>query len=482
MSWFAADGYWLGRLVLERGLALIYLLAFLVAVNQFRPLLGERGLLPAPRFLAIASFWEAPSLFHWRYSDALLLLVAWAGVALSLVMLSGLPMQGPEWLPIVLWFALWALYQSIVNIGQIFYGFGWESLLLEAGFLAMFLGSDAVATPWAAVLMFRWLLFRNEFGAGMIKMRGDKCWRDLTCLDYHHETQPMPNPLSRFFHLLPKRLHRLETLGNHVTQLVLPFGLFLPQPVATVCATVMILTQCWLVLSGNFSWLNLITIVIAFAAVDDSVLQHLLPVHHPGLADPPRWFIAWVSAGAVTVLVLSWWPARNLVSRRQHMNASFNPFHLVNTYGAFGSITRVRNEIVIEATEDPAAADESGWVAFEFKGKPGDPKRRPRQFAPYHLRLDWLMWFAAMSSVRQHPWVIDLIARLLEGDRPTQRLLRDVPFEGTPPAAIRARLYRYHFTTRAERRESGDIWRRKLIGEYLPPLRARGDGSIEVVP
>src|SRR5207244_4013740 len=155
------------------------------------------------------------------------------------------------------------------------------SLLVEAGFLAIFLGSDAYAPSALVILLYRWLAFRVEFGAGLIKMRGDRCWRDLTCLDYHHETQPMPNPLSWYFHRLPRALHRIEVLGNHFAQLVVPWFLFAPQPVATVAGLIIVATQSWLVLSGNFAWLNVITIVLAFAAFDDAALGRVLPVARP---------------------------------------------------------------------------------------------------------------------------------------------------------------------------------------------------------
>ncbi|MCO5967606.1 lipase maturation factor family protein [Actinoallomurus soli] len=173
------------------------------------------------------------------------------------------------------------------------------------------------------------------------------------------------------------------------------------------------------------------------------------------------------------VVVLSYWPARNLISRRQRMNASFNPLHLVNSYGAFGSITKVRYEVVIEGTEDPDPGPGSAWREYEFKGKPGDPRRRPPQFAPYHLRLDWLMWFAGLSSLYAEPWIVPLAERLLENDRAILRLLRHNPFPGAPPAVVRARLYRYRFTTWQERRETGRWWDRTLVREYLPPLGLR---------
>jgi hypothetical protein len=467
MDWLQAPDYWLSRWLFERALGAIYVIAFLVARNQFAALLGERGLLPVPRFLQLVTYREYPSLFHWRYSDRLLRAVSWIGVALAALLIAGLPQRGPAWLTILIWFALWALYLSIVNVGQIFYAFGWESLLLEAGFLAIFLGPAWTAPPTAILWLIRWLLFRVEFGAGLIKIRGDDCWRDLTCLYYHHETQPMPNPLSWYFHRLPKPLHKLEVAGNHVGQLAVPFALFAPQPFCGLAGLIFVVHQSWLLLSGNFSWLNVITLTLAFATFSDAQLGFLghAPSH---LAPMPLGFAAIVLAGAAFMLVLSYWPARNLYSRRQLMNYSFNRYHLVNTYGAFRSITRERYEVVIEGSDDPS--DPSAWKEYEFKGKPGDPRRRPRQFAPYHLRLDWLMWFAAMSSPRSHPWIYALIEKLLENDLPTLKLLRHNPFELKPPAYIRASLYRYQFSTWRQRKETGSWWVRHRVGEYLPPL------------
>lgn len=270
MEWFTAPDYWLSRVVVQRGLGVLYLVAFLTAANQFRALIGEHGLLPVPDFLRRVPFRHAPSLFHLRYSDRLFAAVAWGGVALSAAVVAGVTDLVPLWGALLVWAALWLLYLSIVNVGQTWYAFGWESLLLEAGFLAVFLGNDETGPPVLILWLMRWLLFRVEFGAGLIKMRGDACWRDLTCLYYHHETQPMPGPLSWFFHHLPRGVHRAETAANHFAQLVVPVALFTPQPVAGIAACVVIATQLWLVLSGNFAWLNWLTIVLAVAALDGS--------------------------------------------------------------------------------------------------------------------------------------------------------------------------------------------------------------------
>ncbi|MDX3572345.1 lipase maturation factor family protein [Streptomyces sp. ID05-47C] len=471
MEWFTAPDYWLSRTVFQRALACVYLVAFVTAALQFRALLGERGMLPVARFVERVPFRRAPSVFHWRCSDRFFAGCAWAGCAVSAALIAGLDSLLPLWAAMFAWLVPWALYVSIVNVGQTWYGFGWESLLLEAGFLAVFLGNDEVAPPIVVLFLLRWLLFRVEFGAGLIKMRGDPCWRKLTCLDHHHETQPMPGPLSWFFHHLPRPLHRVEVAANHVTQLIVPFLLFTPQPIATAAASLMILTQLWLVLSGNFSWLNWITIVLAVPALE-------LPADPPATPDAPLWYVVVVLAVAAFLLFLSHRPVLNMLSRRQIMNRSFDPLHLVNTYGAFGSVSRVRHEVVIEGTLDEVPRADSDWREYEFKGKPGDPRRWPRQFAPYHLRLDWMMWFAALSPSYAGPWFGALVERLLENDRDTLRLLRRSPFPpGEPPRHIRARLFRYRYTTWRELRETGACWERTYVREYLPPTRLTGSAQ-----
>jgi len=299
-------------------------------------------------------------------------------------------------------------------------------------------------------------------------------------MDYHHETQPMPNPLSWLFHRLPRRLHRFEVLGNFVAQLVLPFGLFLPQPVATIAAVLMIATQLYLVVSGNYAWLNWVTIVVMTAALADPVLAAAARLVDPSfeLAAPsfeaaPAWFTGAVFVLTLVIVVLSWFPVRNLLSPNQAMNASFDPFRLVNTYGAFGSVSRTRDEVIVEGTEAAAIETVTPWREYEFKGKPGDVRRMPAQLAPYHLRLDWLMWFLPLSSRYGERWFVPFLIKLLEGDRPTLALLRSNPFPDRPPRFVRARLYRYRFTTAKERRETGAWWSRTLIGEYMPPVTLR---------
>ncbi|MCS3844527.1 lipase maturation factor family protein [Microbacterium sp. AK031] len=477
MDGFAAVDFGFAREVLQRGIAALYLVAFVSSLNQFRPLLGEHGLLPAPALLQWASTSKArgrmlqPTLFRRiSYTDRRLAVLCWAGIVIAALLVAGVPQMAPPWVPMVCFLLLWFGYMSISSIGQTFYGFGWEMLLLEAGFLAAFLGSRDQPPPTVVIVLLWWLVFRLEFGAGMIKIRGGREWRDLTALTFHHETQPMPGPLSRQAHLLPRWLHKAEVVGNHFAQLVVPFFLFapllslwmpgsVPLLIGAAAGAIVIVTQLWLIFTGNFAWLNWATVVIAFSAIG-------MPANAPGADALPLYWIVITSAVGILYLVVSWPALHNLFARRQLMNASFNRWQIANAYGAFGTVTKERVEIVIEGTldDDPDAAT---WREYEFKGKPGDVRRVPRQFAPYHLRLDWLMWFLPLGRSLDD-WFTVLLARLLQADAPTLALLRVDPFEGQRPRWVRAVSYRYRFATREERRKSGVVWvrdrRREVVG------------------
>lgn len=472
-------GVWITRLLVQRGMAVVYLLAFLAVVHQFKPLLGEHGLLPVQAFVKRVSFREAPTLFCWRYSDRLLDGVAWAGVLVALCAACGLTEAGPLWLSVSAWLLLWILYLSIVNVGQKFYGFGWESMLLEAGFFTAFLGPSKMKPSVLPVLILRWMLFRTEIGAGLIKLRHDPCWRRLTCLFYHYETQPLPNPLSWYFHRLPAGLHRVSALVSHVVQIAVPFALFAPQPVASVAGGLIIVHQLWLIISGNYAWLNWLTVVLGFSAFSDRVLGLALPVSMPAMAPRPLAFDILLYGIGLATVALSIQPIQNLFSPRQAMNLTYNPFHLVNTYGAFGNVGRTRYEIVIEGTSERVVTPHTQWLEYGFKGKPGDPGRMPPQVAPYHLRLDWLIWFLPFSvgvtregiHVWGHQlWFLRFIRKLLAGDRAILRLMGKNPFPAQPPAWVRALFYEYRYTDFQQKRQTGAWWDRTLLGEYLGPV------------
>lgn len=463
--------YWYSRFVFERGLSLVYLIAFIAVVNQFIPLLGERGLLPVPRLTEGVPFRVSPSLFYFRPTDGAFRIAGWLGILLSATALTGIVQHRSALGGAIVWALLWMLYLSFVNVGQTFYGFGWESLLLEVGFFTIFAGASTTSPSLILNWIYRWTLFRLMFGAGLIKLRGDQCWRDLTCLDYYFETQPIPNPLSWYFHWLPRPVLHGGVAFNHFAELIVPFGYFLPQPFAGIAGVITIVFQLTLIVSGNLSWLNWLTIVIAFTTLDHRFFAWLPAI--PSLQPMPVVQRLAIYALAALVAVLSISPVVNMLSPNQVMNTSFNTVHLVNTYGAFGSITRERDEIVIEGSDAAAIDDQAVWREYEFKGKPGDPSRLPPQVAPYHMRLDWLMWFAAMGSAQDEPWFSELIVKLLQGQQDVIGLLARNPFPDHPPKWIRARLYRYTFTTRAEHATTGRWWKRQLVSEYFPAVSLR---------
>ncbi len=470
---------WITRLLVQRGMAAMYLVAFLNVALEFKPLLGERGLLPVPEYTRRLRFWNAPGIFSWKYSDRGLDAVACAGLLLSGCAVLGVTEMGSWWASVAAWLALWALYLSVVNVGQRFYGFGWESMLLEAGFFTAFLGPMRMEPSILPLLILRWMLFRTEVGAGLIKLRHDPCWRNLTCLYYHYETQPLPNPLSWWFHRLPRALHRFAVMVSHVVQVGAPFALFAPQPVAAAAAALIIVHQLWLIVSGNYSWLNWLTAVLGIAGLSDGMLRWAIPLAQPTLLVRPQTLeiVLWVvTAGTV---LLSVQPALNLISREQAMNRNYNPFHLVSSYGAFGRVGRERYEIVLEGTSDRVVTAATEWKEYGFKGKPGDVRRIPPQVAPYHLRLDWLVWFLPFSVVVSssgirvpgHPvWFLRLMKKLLEGDRAVLGLMGKNPFRDAPPARMRALFYQYRFTTGEERRATRAWWSRRLLGVYLEPV------------
>ncbi|XP_067162429.1 lipase maturation factor 1 isoform X3 [Apteryx mantelli] len=325
---------------------------------------------------------------------------------------------------------------------------GWESQLLETGFLGIFLcplwtlSRLPSHTPPSTIVIwgFRWLIFRIMLGAGLIKIRGDRCWRELTCMDYHYEVL--------------------------------------------------------LIVSGNLSFLNWLTIVPSIACFDDTSLAFLFSSRQGGVKDQLAQMQVKRAAGeqlplrygcyvrkvvnisfGLLIAYLSVPVILNLLNSRQVMNTSFNPLRIVNTYGAFGSITKERTEVIIQGTSsmdpnDPTAV----WEEYDFKCKPGDLKRRPCFISPYHYRLDWLMWFAAFQTYEQNEWIIHLAGKLLAQDEAALSLMATNPFAGrAPPRWIRAEHFKYKFS-RPGGKHAGDgkWWIRKRIGPYFPPVNLQG--------
>jgi len=485
--------YWLTRFLILRLLGIVYAVAFLVAINQILPLIGSHGLTPVDTFLRrvtetlgykSSGFLRLPSIFWWNHSDTALLTGAWIGFLLSCVVTAGFA-NAPTL------FILWFLYMSFCNVGQEWYGYGWEIQLLETGFLAIFLTPLVDPRPFPRrepplpiIILFRWLICRIMFGAGLIKLRGDEVWRNSTALYYHFETQPMPGPLSRWFHFLPHFLLRMGVWFNWLAELVAPLFVFGPRIARHLAGIIIILLQVILVVSGNLSFLNWLTVIPALACFDDAFWSRLLPRTLTRLATQaaktaipsrPMTITAWT----VTVIIglLSIQPVLNMLSPGQIMNTSFDPLNLVNTYGAFGSVGRERYNIVFEGTYDDIPTDSANWKVYPYKGLPTDLDQRPPQVAPYHLRFDWQMWFAAMGAPDDYPWTITLIAKLLHNDPGALSLFAANPFPDKPPLYIRAVLYRYSFAPPGN--PGHHYWTRQTIGATWLPAMAADDPRLQ---
>ena len=478
------SNYWLTRFVLLRVLGIVYAVAFLTAANQILPLIGSDGLLPIGSLIdraipyfgsPLTAFFRLPSIFWIDHSDTTLVTTAWLGFGLACVVAAGFANS-------ILLAVLWALYMSIVHLGQDWYGYGWEVQLLETGFLAIFLCPLLDLRPFPrrppplpVIWLFRWLICRMMLGAGLIKLRGDPAWRDFTALDYHFETQPLPNALSRWSHFLPKPLLRVGVGFNHLAELVAPWFVFWPRLARHISGSIIIAFQIVLILSGNLSFLNWLTIIPALACFDDTFWKRLLPKHLVHLAgrasesavpSKPMGIIAWSVAALVAVLSIQ--PVANMLSPNQIMNTSFDPFDLVNTYGAFGTVGRQRLNVVFEGTDSDDPDENAEWKPYHYKGLPVDLDKMPPQIAPYQLRLDWQMWFAAMATPDEYPWTVHLVWKLLHNDPGALSLFADNPFSQKPPHYIRAVLYQYEFVNPAH--SNGDCWSRKSLGLWLPPL------------
>jgi len=476
--------YWLTRFMILRLLGLVYAVAFLVAINQLVPLIGSNGLLPVGNYLHLVShssgsgfagFVRLPSIFWLWHSDGCLLTVAWTGFILSCVMVAGYtnaPMLGLTWF----------LYMSIVHVGQDWYGYGWEIQLGETGFLAIFLCPlwdmrpfPKRAPPMAIIVLFRWLIFRIMVGSGLIKFRGDQAWRNGTVLFHHFETQPIPGPLSRWFHFLPHFWLKLGVWFNWIGELVAPWFVFWPRIGRHIAGTIIVLFQLSIILSGNLSFLNWLTIIPALACFDDGYWAKLLPkalvrkaraAANSAEESKPMLTTSYIIAGLVALLSLQ--PAFNLLSNQQIMNSSYDPFDLVNTYGAFGSVGQERMNVVFEGTMDDTTNNKAVWKPYIYKGLPVRLDQQPPQIAPYQLHLDWQMWFASMSTADQYPWTYNLVWKLLHNDPIATNLFAENPFPGKPPRFIRAVIYRYKFA------EPGNPqhlwWTREPLGLWMPVL------------
>ena len=476
------DTYWLTRFVLLRGMGFVYFWAFLSAALQAKALYGEQGLLPIGQFIEAVqgdaslfdAFIERPTLFHFFTHDFALTALGWIGAALALAVLLGYANS-------IIMALLWLLYMSYVNAGQLFFGFGWESQTLELGFLMIFLCPlwDARPfpkheTPLPIIWLFRFFLFKFYVGAGLIKLRGSECWQDFTCLFYHFETQPIPNPLSPIMHALPEFILKFGVMFTEFLQVIAAFFVFYPRLLRILAGLIFFTFQSILILTGNYSFFNWVTWVPALVLFDDRFLSYVLPnklVQKAQEAEankvPVKPFQNNLVYAVFGVLIwLSLPVLDNLVSKDQVMNRSYSRWALSNSYGAFGYVGTKRYELVVSGTSDAVVGPDTVWKEYEFVAKPTDVTRGLPIIAPYQPRLDWQIWFAAQSDSSRHGWLIHVLWKFLHNDEHVLGLIEHNPFPDQPPAHIKVDRYLYEF----EPPFSGNTWRRTFVEPWMGSL------------
>jgi hypothetical protein len=477
--------------VFARALGLVYLIAFLSLRVQLLGLFGSHGILPIAEYLgAVAErfgperYWLLPTLAWIAPSDASLLWLCDAGIVLAGLVLAGLA-PGPCLL------ALWVLYLSFVNAGRVFLSFQWDSLLLETGLLALFVAPWSLRPRLATtaepsrlgVWLVRWLLFRLMFASGVVKLVHDDpsqpTWHELTALTYHYETQCLPPWTAWYAHHLPLWWQRFSCAAMFAIELAVPFLVFGPRRARLVAAAAFVGFQLLIIVTGNYTFFNWLTITLALLLCDDRALATVLPSRWPPRAAAPapgpgiarmRSIVA-LPLMALLLVASTLTFARQMAGRElvpglaRPLLERLEPFRSVNGYGLFARMTTVRNEIVIEGSDDGTT-----WLPYELPWKPGDVMRRPAFVAPHQPRLDWQMWFAALTPYRANPdrWFARLLGRLLEGEPEVLALFASNPFPNAPPRHVRAVAWEYHFTDPGD--PSGAWWRREWRGIYAPPL------------
>jgi predicted DCC family thiol-disulfide oxidoreductase YuxK len=487
-----------------RGMGLVFAIAFMSLWVQIVSLVGAHGILPAQEFLdavrshyGAARYWLLPTVFWMNAGNAALHVVCALGVAGSLAVAAG-------FIPATGLLLSWALYLSLLGIGQDFLRFQWDTLLLEAGMVAVLLAPwrwrlrGLAPPPRPALWLARWLVFRLMFTSAVVKLAsGDPTWRDLTALDYHYYTQPLPPWTAWYAHHWPEWFQKLSVCAMYLAEGVAPFLIWGPRRARMTGVAVICTLQVLIMATGNYGFFNLLTLVLCIPLLDDGIFTRRSQNEEPTacgvsfsgvslpepvtprsrrISTPRTVMVALIFLASLVPLAGVFRISPKRLGPISMVYRFAAPFYIANHYGLFAVMTTERPEIVIEGSRDGVA-----WKAYEFRYKPGDVLRRPRMCTPHMPRLDWQMWFAALGDVRQNRWFLVLCWRLLEGSPEVRRALAVDPFGDDPPKYIRANVYIYNFTTAEERRASHAWWKRALRGAYVRTLMLQ-NGELAPAP
>lgn len=490
--------HFLVRSIFLRALAVIYFVAFISLGTQIIGLAGRNGILPAEQLMAGAKQHFAaanigldryrllPTLGWFSASDGFLRFQCAAGAVLAVCVFIGIA-------PAPCLFLMWLIYLSLASVCGVFLGFQWDVLLLETGFLAVCFAPGRL-WPWGqrartesppsrlVLWLLRLLMFKLMFQSGCVKLlSGDVTWNSLIALTVHYETQPLPTWIGWHAHQLPLWFQKTSCWIMFAIELVLPFLFFAPRRPRIFAAGAMALLEVLILLTGNYTFFNLLTLALCIPLLDDFFLTKLTPsrfrsriTHHAssGPAFSRRFVTIPLALIVIPITALQllglFRVQSSLFAPVAAVHQWLTPFRSLNSYGLFAVMTTSRPEIIVEGSEDGVT-----WLPYEFKHKPGDVNRRPGFVAPHQPRLDWQMWFAALGTAQQNPWFVNFCARLLEGSPDVLALLENNPFPEQPPRLVRAVLYDYRFTNRAERRATGAWWKREERAFYFQPLSLR---------
>jgi predicted DCC family thiol-disulfide oxidoreductase YuxK len=455
-----------------RFLGAIYVVAFASLAVQVLGLVGRDGVLPLGDYLSAArqgwgeaAFWRLPTLFWLASSDTALIAAAVAGVALGVLVLLNIGVRAAL-------VGAFALYLSFVYAGQAFMNFQWDQLLLEAGFLAIFLTAGSPIVVW----LYRFLVFRFLFLAGAVKLAsGDRAWRSLSALDYHFWTQPLPTPLAWYAAALPRPLLAGATAGVLLIELGLVFLIWLPRRLRAIAGFAVLLFELLIMLTGNYNFFNLLTMALCVFLFDDAALRRVVPAPFAQRAKrrEPRPGYAATATAALLALILVpaglnrlWQPlAGSDLPLAGALSEAIAPLLIVNPYGLFAIMTTSRPEVILEGSDDGRT-----WREYVFRYMPGPVARAPPWCIAHQPRLDWQMWVVGYGGPAANPWVEALVQSLLRGSAPVLALLAANPFPEHPPKYLRAELYDYRFADAETHARTGEWWVRRLEGLYLPPV------------
>lgn len=480
-----ASDYQLTRWLFLRCLGGIYLIAFASFSVQALGLIGSNGILPVQnifpivieRFTGIDQFLRFPTLFWLDASDQTIVLLTIAGMVSAILLMLRV-------FPVLTMFFCWAFYLSIITAGQNFMSFQWDNLLVEAGFLAIFLAPWQIrpsiisneSPPRLMIWLFRWLVFRLMFASGMVKLlSGDETWHGLTAMTFHYETQPIPNLIAWFMHQLPFEFHQFETAFTLFFEIVIPIFFFAPRRLRHIAGGLTILLQVLIFVTGNYTYFNLLTIVLCISLFDDRLLKRIMPsfvksqltdfvslsrLHHMVL------IIGVMIVGSLSIVHFGRqifqveFPAQVVETVDR-----FRPLRLVNTYGLFARMTTERPQIIIEGSRDGEE-----WKVYGLRYQPQALSDMPIFVAPHQPRLEWQLWFAALGNYENNRWFVSFMRRLLEGSSDVNALIGDNPFPDDPPRFVRARRYDYHFSDWETLNATGEWWQREFRDDYIPTI------------